>query len=282
MSAFPQFSGATESHQLSADSVTMRVVIDGRGPDVVFVPGGDQTAEAYSHLFSALSDSFRCISYDPRGAGETTAPPAPWTIPDFAQDCANVIDRFCEGPAVVAGLSLGGLITQQTAIDFPGKVRLAIPMGTAAYIDGFTRDWMQAEIELRKNGIQLPDYFLAPHYAPFAFPAKALHDARFWNEIKPRYTERFATRDPKDLIDQWQACLDFDCREQLKDCLVPFHVISFSEDVQTAPAMCKVVADLVPNGVFHEMPGLGHVSMLSHRPAAVAEKLRQIIKDHGD
>ncbi len=76
----------------------------------------------------------------------------------------------------MCGLSLGGLVTQQVAIDFPDKVSLAIPMGTSAYIDGFTRDWMQAEIDIRKAGIELPDYFLAPHYAPYAFPAKALHD----------------------------------------------------------------------------------------------------------
>ncbi len=99
----------------------------------------------------------------------------------------------------------------------------------------------------------------------------------FWEEIKPRYTTRFAERDPQDLIDQWEACLEFDCREHLKTCPVPFHVISFSQDVQTAPVMCKVVADLVPNGKFHELPGLGHVSMLSHRPDVVAAKLREII-----
>jgi pimeloyl-ACP methyl ester carboxylesterase len=69
---------------------------------------------------------------------------------DYARDCAAVIDAFCGGQAAVAGLSLGGLVTQATAIAFPDKVRLAIPMGTAAYIDGFTRDWMQAEIDLPK------------------------------------------------------------------------------------------------------------------------------------
>lgn len=278
MSAFPGFGDGSRIHSLSADGVTMRVVIEGEGPDVVFIPGGDSTAEAYSQQFARLSDSFRCISYDPRGAGETTSPPAPWTIADYARDCAAVIDAFCDGQAVVSGLSLGGLITQQVAIDFPDKVRIAIPMGTAAYIDGFTRDWMQAEIDLRKAGIALPDSFLAPHYAPYAFPAKALHDPEFWAEIKPRYTARFAERDPEDLIAQWEACLEFDCREELRTCPVPFHVISFSEDVQTAPSMCKVVADLVPDGVLHEIPGLGHVSMVSHRPEVVAAKLREIIE----
>ncbi len=282
MSAFPGFGDGSRIHSLSAGGVTMRVVIEGEGPDVVFIPGGDSTAEAYSQQFDRLSDSFRCISYDPRGAGETTSPPAPWTIADYARDCAAVIDAFCDGQAVVSGLSLGGLVTQQVAIDFPDRVRLAIPMGTAAYIDGFTRDWMQAEIDLRKAGIALPNSFLAPHYAAYAFPAKALHDPEFWAEIKPRYTARFAERDPEDLIAQWEACLEFDCREELRTCPVPFHVISFSEDVQTAPSMCKVVADLVPDGVLHEISGLGHVSMVSHRPEVVAAKLREIIEGYPD
>lgn len=281
MGVFPEFGPNAECHRFSAGGVAMRVVVDGAGPDIVFVPGGDSTAESYAQQFALLADGFRCISYDPRGAGGTVSPPAPWSIADFARDCAAVIDAFCGGRAVVCGLSLGGLVTQQVAIDFPAKVRLAIPMGTAAYIDGFTRDWMQAEIDLRRQGVVLPDYFLAPHYAPFAFPAKALHDPDIWAQVKPAYTERFANRDPQDLIDQWQACLDFDCRAALKSCPVPMHVIAFSEDVQTAPAMCRVVSDLAPGGVFHEIAGLGHVSMTRHRPGRVAEKLREIINGHG-
>ncbi|WP_209509401.1 alpha/beta fold hydrolase [Ruegeria sp. HKCCE4150] len=277
MSVFLQFGPRAETHQLSVGGVTMRVVTEGEGPAIVFVPGGDQTAEAYSEQFSRLSDSFRCITYDPRGAGETQSPPPPWAMNDYAADCAAVIDAFAGGRATVCGLSLGGLVTQQTAIDFPDKVQLAIPMGTSAYIDGFTRDWMQAEIDLRKDGITLPDYFLAPHYAVYAFPAKALHEPELWEQLKASYTERFCDRDPQATIDQWEACLNFDCREDLKTCPVPMHVVAFSEDVQTAPVMCKVVSDLAQNGTFHEIPGLGHVSMTRHKPDVVAKKLREIL-----
>jgi len=279
MSAFPAFGPNVETHELQTpEGVTMRVVNEGDGPNVVFVPGGDQVAEAYAQIFDRLSDQFRCISYDPRGAGATTSPNPPWSMEDYAQDCARVIEAFCDGPAVVAGLSLGGLVTQATAIGFPDKVRMAIPMGTAAYIDGFTRDWMQAEIDIRKAGVALPDYFLAPHYAVYAFPAKALADHDFWAEVKEAYTVRFRDRDPMDTIHQWEACLEFDCREDLKTCSVPFRVIGFSEDIQTPPAMCQVVADLAPNGVFYEIAGLGHVSMARHRPDLVAQQIREILE----
>jgi len=277
MTAYPTFGPEVEIQQFDTGEVRMRVAIEGKGPDIVFIPGGDSPAECYIQQFTLLRDGFRCIAYDPRGAGKTTSPPAPWSMADFARDCAALIRGVCDGPAVVCGLSMGGLITQQVAIDFPELVRIAIPMGTAAYIDGFTRDWMQAEIDLRKEGVRLPDYFLAVHYAPYAYPAKALHEPALWEEIKDAYTARFANRDPKDLIDQWEACLEYDCRAGLPDCPVSMHVVSFSEDVQTAPAMCRVVADLARNGHFHEIPGLGHVSMLRHRPEIVARKLREII-----
>ncbi len=280
MSVFPGFGPDAETHELTTgDGVTMRVVVQGHGPDVVFIPGGDATADAYSQQFDRLSDSYRCISYDPRGAGATVSPPPPWTMADYGRDCAAMIDAFCGGSAVVSGLSLGGLVTQATAIAFPERVRMAIPMGTAAYIDGFTRDWMQAEIDLRREGIALPEYFLAPHYAVYAFPAKALADPTLWAQVKESYTARFRDRDPKDTIEQWQACLDFDCREALKTCPVPFRVIGFSEDVQTPPAMCRQVADLAPDGRFHELAGLGHVSIVRHAPDAVAVVLREILAE---
>lgn len=253
MPAFPQFGPDATTHRIStADGVRMRVVEQGSGPDIVFIPGGDSPAEAYVHLFSHFTSQFRCISYDPRGVGETMAPPAPWTMEAMAADCAAIIEQLCDGPAVVTGLSMGGLLTQAVAIDFPGLVRLAIPMGTAAYIDGFTRDWMEAEIRLRRDGIVLPDYFLPVHYAVYAYPAKALDEPDLWAQVKEAYTARFGGRGPQDLIDQWQACLDYDCRDRLPGCQVPMHVIAFSEDVQTPPGMCRIVADLAANGHFQD------------------------------
>ncbi len=281
MAAFGEFDPGVEIFSVAGSQTTSRVARVGDGPDIVWVPGGDSPAEAWRMQMMHFADRFRSTSYDPRGVGETIAPPAPWRIADFARDCAEIIEQCCQAPVVLAGLSMGALITQQVAIDYPQLVRLAIPMGTAAYLDGFTRDWMQAEIDLRRNGIELPDYFLAPHYAAYALPAAALADPEIWQPLKQAYTERFAARAPRDLIDQWQACLDFDCRDALRDCPVPIHAIAFSEDLQTPPTMVRVVADCARNGFYHELPGLGHVSVTRHRPDLVNAEIAEIIAAAG-
>ncbi|MDE2911411.1 MAG: alpha/beta hydrolase [Paracoccaceae bacterium] len=263
---------------LSAGGVTTRVVQAGSGPDIVWIPGGDAAAEYWLDQFPHFVGDFRCTAYDPRGAGETIAPVPPWTIGNFADDCAAVIRETCNPPVVLIGLSMGALIAQQVAIEYPHLLRMAIPMGTAARIIGFTRDWMQAEIDFRQAGLRLPADFAACHYAAFAYPAEALGDPATWREIRSAYRVRFGERDPVQLIAQWQACLDFDCREALAFCPVPIHAIAFSEDVQTQPAMVREVAEIAPNGTLHEVPGLGHVSFARHRPRVVAALLRQILE----
>lgn len=281
MSAFGTFDPSVSVRMIETENTKTRVAQIGAGQDIVWIPGGDSPAEAWAGQMMHFSDRYRCTSYDPRGVGETTSKPPPWSIADMARDCAEVIEAACDKPVILTGLSMGGLITQQVAIDFPHLVKLAMPMGTAAYIDGFTRDWMQAEIDIRKDGIELPDYFLAPHYAVYALPANALQDHELWARVKEAYTARFAGRAPKDLIDQWEACLDLDCREGLKSCPVPIHAIAFSEDIQTPPAMVKVVADCAMNGHYHELPGLGHVSVTRHKPDVVNDLLATIMKTVG-
>ena len=282
MAAFEAFGDDVSVSTVESGPVRTRVAQIGHGPDIVWVPGGDSPAEAWVHQMHHFAGlGYRCTSYDPRGVGDAVSPPAPWTIADFAADLAGIIERVCAPPAAVAGLSMGALITQQIAIDRPDCVALGIPMGTAAYIDGFTRDWMQAEIDLRKDGVALPDYFLAPHYAAYALPARALGDAGTWAAIKDAYTARFADRKPQDLIDQWEACLAFDCRAGLAACPVPIHAIAFSEDVQTPPQMVKAVADLARHGHYHEIEGLGHVSVARGEQDVVNALIERILAAEG-
>ena len=70
----------------------MRVAQHGEGPDIVWVPGGDSPAEAWHLQMDHFAGRYRSTSYDPRGVGETTSDPAPWSIDDFARDCAEMIE----------------------------------------------------------------------------------------------------------------------------------------------------------------------------------------------
>lgn len=267
--------------RIELEEVSLRYLQEGKGPDIVWVPGGDGTCEFYAEQIAAFREDFRNTTFDPRGAGETVCRKAPpWSVADFAADCAALIRARCDPPVFLTGLSMGGLITQQVALDFPDLVRCAIPMGTCAKATGFTAEWMQAEVDFRRTGGTLSVPFAAAHYAAFCYPAEVLGDPEKWSEVRDRFQKKWKDRDVEMMAGQWQACIDFDCSDRLPNCRVPLHVVAFEQDLQTPPQLARAVAELAPDGHFHLLPGMGHTSMRAHKPEAVNTLIRQIIKQY--
>ncbi|MBS0420004.1 MAG: alpha/beta hydrolase [Proteobacteria bacterium] len=266
---------------LKLKDLELRYLQHGTGPDIVWLPGGDEVAEAWDNQFETFGPSFRNTSMDPRGAGQTVVHKRPpWTIEDMADDCADLVRARCKPPVVLIGLSMGSLITLQFAIKYPELVRLAIPMGTAAKATGFSRDWMIAEVEFRKSGGRLPPDFAVTHYAAFSYPSEVLGDDALWQKIRDRVGVNYGHRDGDLLTAQWQACIDFDVVDQLPGCRVPIDVIGFSEDCQCPAPMGQRVAKLAPNARFHMLQGLGHVSCEIHKPEVVNNKIWEILRHH--
>jgi pimeloyl-ACP methyl ester carboxylesterase len=107
----------------------------GQGPDIVWVSGGGDVGATWREWQVPAFPGYRHTTFDNRGAGETQcSQPTPWTIADFARDTAELIEALCQPPVIVAGLSMGGGIVLQLAIDRPDLVRCAIPMGAACNV----------------------------------------------------------------------------------------------------------------------------------------------------
>ena len=265
--------------ELRLDDVVLSYEQSGDGPDVVWLAAGDNPGGNWRRFQTpAFDEGFRSTTYDARGVGGTrssTAPP--WTIPDHAADCVALIEAVCEPPVALVGLSMGSLIATQVAHDRPDLVTRAIVMGTCVRKTGFIREWEEAEIALRRAGIELPRAFATTHYAMQYLPAEVLGDDELWARLKPSIDGDFGARDGEMLAAQWQACLDYDSSELLPRIEVPVHAVAFSQDVQTPPARVREVAELAADGHFHLLEGLGHGSAFGHRPAAVNACIRGIL-----
>ena len=263
---------------LQLDECTISYEQFGQGPDIVWIPGGDQRGVHFSEQYEAFPD-FRNTAYDPRGVGETIShKPPPWTTVDFAQDCAALIQTVCTPPVVLIGLSMGSLIVQQVALDFPELIKVAIPMGTGGGAGNTApRDWMRAEIAYRRSGGEISGPMAIHHYAAYMYPSEVLGNNELWEKCRPIVASAYENRDSAMLIAQWELCFTFDGFNRLPDCDVPIHVIAFSHDMQTPPNSGRAVANAAGDGHFHLLDGLGHVSLLGHKPEAVSKKIREII-----
>lgn len=117
------------------------------GPPVVLIHGHSLDLRQWDEQVPALSTAgYRVIRYDVRGHGRSMAPRTGYTWENYAADLGDLLDRLnVEGPearslaleaAHVVGLSMGGGIALQFALDFPARVRSLTLVDSA--LPGFT------------------------------------------------------------------------------------------------------------------------------------------------
>ena len=71
--------------------------------------------QLWQQPFELLSATWRCISYDHRGSGETVAPIESITAETLVADLFAVLDSLGVGRCVLAGESMGGLVAMAAA-----------------------------------------------------------------------------------------------------------------------------------------------------------------------
>src|SRR5919202_761785 len=96
----------------------------GRGPAVVLIHGGLVDSRMWDDQMRPLAKRFRVVRYDLRGYGRSAAPTAPFS---HVEDLRALMDFLKVGRAAVVGLSLGGIVAADFALEHPERVeRLAL------------------------------------------------------------------------------------------------------------------------------------------------------------
>lgn len=114
--------------------------------------------QAHHHIawmpfqFSYFSQFYRVITFDRRGTGRSDSPDGDWTIRDFAADLAGLLDALEIERAIVAGASLGGVISCQFGLDNPDRA-LALVIGhTVPYFREESKIWVDEQIDVIEKG----------------------------------------------------------------------------------------------------------------------------------
>jgi 3-oxoadipate enol-lactonase len=92
----------------------------GQGPPLLFIHGLGSSSRDWEHQIPYFSRRYRTIFVDLRGHGRSTIARGRYTIPLFAADLAALLKDLNCGPTHLVGISLGGMIGLQLAVEYPG------------------------------------------------------------------------------------------------------------------------------------------------------------------
>ncbi|MFD8720786.1 alpha/beta fold hydrolase [Streptomyces sp. NPDC059629] len=110
----------------------------GSGDPVVLLHAGYVDHRFWHEQISALAAGFRVIAPDARGHGRSANASRPFR---WADDLAELLRGVDAGPAVLVGLSMGGMIATDTVLEHPELVRAVVTCGAVTGDFRYTDAW---------------------------------------------------------------------------------------------------------------------------------------------
>jgi pimeloyl-ACP methyl ester carboxylesterase len=165
----------------------------GQGDPLLLLHGLGSSSRDWEPQICDFKDHFRLISLDLRGHGRSGKPPGPYSMELFAGDIASLLKEINAYPAQVLGISLGGMVTFQLALDFPNLVsKLVIVNSVAELKPRGIRDilsYWQRLIIIRLFGMEKMGQVLADRFfdKPGQEPLKEVFVRRWSENHKPSY-----------------------------------------------------------------------------------------------
>ncbi|MFG2975613.1 alpha/beta fold hydrolase [Streptomyces sp. NPDC048331] len=113
---------------LAVPGATLHYQVAGRGPVLLLSQSGEGDADRTVDLVPLLTDRFTVVTYDRRGLSRSTLhdPARPVTMAEHADDVARLLAEVADGPALMAGFSMGAAIGLRTVARHPGLVSTLI------------------------------------------------------------------------------------------------------------------------------------------------------------
>jgi pimeloyl-ACP methyl ester carboxylesterase len=235
-------------------------------PTVLLLHGLGSAGADWLLQFKPLGQAgYRVLAPDLRGFGQSSWP-GHTSVPAMAEDMTLLLRELNATPAHVVGISMGGTVALQLALDHPDQVRKLVLVNTFA--------------RLRPQGLSGRLYFplrmlllytvgmekQARLVARRIFPKPDQEALRF------QLYQRVVSTNPRAYRATMWALARFNVEGRLGEIRVPTLVITSEEDTTVPPAAQRRLAEGIPGAQQVVIPGAGHAVILES-PTAFNETL---------
>ncbi len=112
--------------QAKVNGIDIHYRVQGKGEPFVLIMGFGGECGDWVLQTGTFRKYFRVITFDNRGVGKSDKPKDSYTIKDMADDVVGLMGYLGIDKAHVLGVSMGGRIAQEIAINYPERVRKLI------------------------------------------------------------------------------------------------------------------------------------------------------------
>ena len=242
------------------NGITLNYQID--GPDsaaetIVLINGLADDLESWGFQIPALVDAgFRVLRFDNRGIGKSDAPAGAYSSRMLANDAKALVDLLGIKGFHLMGVSMGGMISEEYAIAYPGDLKSLTLACTYGKADAFCQTMFAMWADLAR-ATSVP--FVMRDVALWAFTGPFFeerpNDAAAFSEAMaalPMSLEAY--------ISQLAVIQAHDATDRLGQIRLPTLVLAGEEDILIPVRLSKKLKEAIPGAAWATVPG-GHACL---------------------
>lgn len=230
----------------------------GDGEPLLLIMGYGQCSALWEPLINDFSPPYRVIFFDNRGTGRSDKPDIPYTMKMMADDAKGLLDAIGIDSAHVFGVSMGGMIAQEFALNYPhmlkslvlgctncGRTNMILPSDEAvAFLHGPEMAKLSVEERARQT-------------IPWIWTQEFIDN-------NPRAVEMFISAAVKyptpvhGIRCQAQAMMAHDTYDRLPRITTPTLVIAGDVDRIIPAENSRIIASRIPNAALVILENAGH------------------------
>jgi pimeloyl-ACP methyl ester carboxylesterase len=232
--------------KIKVNDINMYYEIHGDGFPLFMIQGLGGGSEIWAPAtVDLLSKHFKVILFDNRGSGRTDKPEIAYSIDMFAADTAGLMDALNIEKGHVLGISMGGMVAQGLALNFPERVETLILCSTNC---GFSKSVLPSPEILK---IMMVDR------------GELTAEELLRSQIPFGWTNEFVKSNPEFIEDEIQriilnptpefsrdrqllAASKYNTYRKLKKIAIPTLILQGKEDVLTPPENAEILAQNIP------------------------------------
>jgi 3-oxoadipate enol-lactonase len=261
--------------RVRANGIELYYEIAGRGPRLLFISGTGGDLRTRPNVFDGpLAEAFAILGYDQRGLGQSEVPPGPYSMADYGDDAAALLDALGWGAVPVIGVSFGGMVAQELTLRHPRSVSSLVLCCTSPGGAGGASFPLQELAKLADDDRIVRQLELSDTRRDAAW--QAANPERFAELVR---IARAAVREDRNQTGaalQLAARAGHDTWARLASINTPVLVAGGRYDGIAPAANSRALADRIPGAELQLFEG-GHLFMIQDRKAypAIIEWLRR-------
>ena len=240
--------------QISPKLSIQYLEINPRGsPAVLLLHGLGACGASWALQFPALVDAgYRVIAPDIRGFGQSTYPGGRLRISDLAADMSCLLERLMTGPVYLVGISLGGAIAIQFALDSPALIRKMVLVNAFASLRPKSPSlWFYYAVRfILVHTLGLPAQARAVAHRIFPHPEQ--------DALRQELVKEICQADPDGYRAVMRSLALFNVANRLNEIHAPVLIISGEEDTTVPQSVQLDLQKGLPAAKHIRIPAAGH------------------------